>query len=317
MDKLSAMKAFVRVVEAGTFTKAADSLDVPKAQVTRQVQALEAELKTLLLNRTTRRVSVTTEGAAYYDRAVRVLDDIEELESSLSHAKVNPRGKLRIDMPSAVANYVLMPALEAFCARYPDIQLDVGVSDRPVDLIAENVDCVIRAGQVTDPSLVARRIAEVQRIVVASPAYLKRFGVPQHPSDLEDERHRVLSYFAFGGDRATYALQRGDERYEAHPKVSIAVNDASTMLAGALAGLGIARTTCFVAGPHVASGQLQVLLPQWSAGTLPLFVVYPPNRHVTAKLRVFIDWAVDLFARTLPTPLPKGTAQREPAALPS
>src|SRR5262245_33433771 len=214
VDKLNAMRTFVRVVEAGNFTKAADSLGVPKTQVSRLVQSLEGELKTLLLNRTTRRVSVTPDGAAYYERAVRVLDDIEELESRLSHAKVTPRGKLRIDCPSAIANLILIPALEDFCARYPDILIDIGISDRPVDLIGENVDCVLRAGEVTDPSLVVRRIGEIERIVCASPAYLKRCGVPRHPSDLEDVRHRVISYFSHGSERLTYVLQRGEERYE-------------------------------------------------------------------------------------------------------
>src|SRR5215813_1725870 len=131
MDKLSAMRAFVRVVEAGTFTKAAETLGVPKTQVSRLVQSLEEELKTLLLNRTTRRVTVTPDGGAYYERAVRVLDDIEELESSLSHATVRPRGRLRVDCPSAIANLILIPALGDFCARYPDITVDIGVSDRP------------------------------------------------------------------------------------------------------------------------------------------------------------------------------------------
>jgi DNA-binding transcriptional LysR family regulator len=214
MDKFGAMRAFVRVVEAGTFTRAADSLDVPKAQVTRLVQSLEAELKTLLLNRTTRRVTVTTDGAAYYQRAVRLLDELEELESSLSHAKANPRGRLRIDVPSATATMILIPAMEDFCTRYPDIQVDIGVSDRTVDLIGENVDCVLRAGELTDPSLVARRIGDIHRIACASPAYLARFGVPEHPSDLEDERHRVINYFSHGSERFTYALQRGDERHE-------------------------------------------------------------------------------------------------------
>jgi DNA-binding transcriptional LysR family regulator len=306
MDKLSAMKAFVRVVESGTFTKAADSLGVPKAQVTRLVQSLEQELKTLLLNRTTRRVTVTAEGAAYYDRAVRVLDEIEELESSMTHAKVNPRGKLRIDASSSVANLLLIPAIEDFCIRYPEIQIDIGVSDRPVDLIGENVDCVLRAGEVKDPSLVARRIGEIQRIVCASPKYLKRFGVPQHPSDLENERHRIVNYFSHGGDRLTYVLQRGQERYEVNARSIIAVNDSNSMLAAGLAGLGIARTAPFMAAPHLAAGTLQVVLPEWSAGTWPLHVVYPPNRHVSARLRVFIDWAADLFARTLKAP----TAQR-------
>jgi DNA-binding transcriptional LysR family regulator len=266
MDKLSAMKAFVRVVEAGTFTKAADLLDVPKAQVTRLVQSLEEELKTLLLNRTTRRVVVTADGAAYYDRAVRVLDDIEELESSMSHAKANPRGKLRIDVASPVANLVLIPHLEDFCARYPDIQIEMGVTDRPVDLIGENVDCVLRGGVVTDPSLVARRIGEMPRIVCASPTYLKRYGIPRHPSDLEDGRHRVLSYFSYGSERVTYALQRGDERYDVHVRSTIAVNDSSAMLAAGLAGLGIARTGVFMAASHMAAGTLEVVLPEWNAG---------------------------------------------------
>ena len=150
MDKLSAMRAFVRVVEAGTFTRAADSLGAPKAQVSRLVQSLEEELKTRLLNRTTRRVAVTADGAAYYDRASRLLTELEELESSLSRAKVAARGRLRIDTSSSIASLIVIPALPGFYARYPDIQIDVGVSDKPTDLIGENIDCVIRAGEVTD-----------------------------------------------------------------------------------------------------------------------------------------------------------------------
>jgi DNA-binding transcriptional LysR family regulator len=299
MDKLSAMRAFVRVVEAGNFTKAADSLGVPKAQVSRLVLSLEEELKTLLLNRTTRRVTVTVDGGVYYERAARVLDDIEELESNLSHAKITPRGKLRIDAPSAIAYLILIPALHDFCVRYPDILIDIGISDQAVDLIGENVDCVIRAGELTDQSLVARRVGEIHRFVCASPAYLKRHGVPQHPSDLEDDRHRVITYFSHGSERLTYVLERGDERFEVHAPSTIAVNDSGAMLAAGLAGLGIARSAPFMAAPHLAAGTLQALLPEWSAGVWPLYVVYPPNRHVSVKLRVFIDWAVELFARTL------------------
>jgi len=299
MDKLSAMKAFVRVVEAGTFTKAADTLGVPKTQVTRLVQLLEAELKTLLLNRTTRRVSVTADGSAYYERAARVLDEIEELESNMSHAKVNPRGRLRIDVPSSVANFVLIPAMEDFSARYPDIQVYIGVSDRPVDLIGENVDCVLRSGKVSDPSLVARRIGDIHTIMCASPAYLKRFGVPKHPSDLDDGRHRVIPYFTRGSVLVKDVLRRGDERHEVNATPTLAVNDYGAMLVAGLAGLGIVRTAPFMAAPHLAAGTLQVVLPEWSAGVTRLYVVYPPNRHVNAKLRAFIDWAADLFARTL------------------
>ncbi|MDM0086292.1 MULTISPECIES: LysR family transcriptional regulator [unclassified Variovorax] len=302
MDKFSAMRAFVRVVEAGNFTKAADSVGVPKGQMSRLVLLLEKELKTQLLNRTTRRVTVTADGAAYYERAVRLLDELDELESSLSRAKAAPRGRLRVDAPSAIASLILIPALPDFCARYPDIHVDVGVSDKPIDLIGENVDCVLRAGEIADPSLVARRIAEIDRIVCASPAYLARHGVPQHPSDLESDRHHAISYFSHGSERLTYVLQRGAEQYEVHARSSVAVNDSGAMLAAGLAGLGIARTAPFMAAPHLAAGTLTAVLPEWSAGAWPLYVVYPPHRHVSVKLRVFIDWVADLCARTLKAP---------------
>ncbi|HVR49132.1 MAG TPA: LysR family transcriptional regulator [Pseudorhodoferax sp.] len=302
MDKFSAMRAFVRVVEAGNFTKAADSLGVPKAQMSRLVQLLEEELKTQLLNRTTRRVTVTADGAVYYDRATQLLDELEELESSMSRAKATPRGVLRVDAPSAIASLILIPALADFCVRYPDIHIDVGVSDKPVDLIGGNVDCVFRAGEVSDQSLVARRIGEIGRFLCASPEYLKRHGVPQHPSDLEDDRHFVVNYFSHGSERLTYVLQRGAEQYRVHARSAVAVNDASAMLAAGLAGLGIARTAPFMAKPHLAAGTLTAVLPEWSAGAWPLYVVYPPNRHISVKLRVFIDWAAELFARTLNAP---------------
>ena len=301
MDKLSAMKTFVRVAEVGNFTKAADSLDVPKAQVTRLVQALEEELKTRLLNRTTRRVTVTADGAAYYARAIRVLDEIEEIESGMTHAKVNPRGKLRIDMPSQIANLIVIPALEDFCQRYPKVQIDVGISDQTVDLIADNVDCVLRAGELANASLVARKIGDLGRIVCASPSYLERFGTPLQPSDLESDQHRVLTFFSHGSVRSTYVLTRGGETCEVNPAPFVAVNDAGAMLAAGLAGLGIIRAGAVHAAPHVAAGRLRVVLPEWSAGSWPMYVVYPPNRHVSAKLRAFIDWAVELFARTLKT----------------
>ena len=181
MDKLSAMKAFVRVVEAGTFTRAADSIGLPKAQVSRLVQSLEQTLRTQLLNRNTRRVIATPDGAAYYECAVRLLDEMEEVESRMSHAALHPSGKLRIDVPSEIANAILLPAMGDFCARYPDIQIDMRVSDRPVDLLSENVDCALRIGQVHGPLSVARQVGDIRRILCASPAYLKRLGIPQSP----------------------------------------------------------------------------------------------------------------------------------------
>jgi DNA-binding transcriptional LysR family regulator len=299
MDKLSAMKAFVKVVESGTFTKAADSLGVPKAQITRLVQSLEEELKTLLLNRTTRRVMTTADGAAYYERAVRVLDDIDELESNMSTAKANPRGKLRIDVSPPVANQIIIPSLEDFCARYPDIQVDIGVGERPVDLVGEGVDCAIRAGALSDQSLVARRIGEVRRVLCASPAYLGRCGTPQHPSELNDGPHRMIRYFTYGGGQLGYLLERDGEQCEIDPKSAIAVNESSAMIAAGLAGLGIARSNMLVVAPYLESGRLRLVLPEWNAGAIPLYVLYPPNRHVSAKLRVFIDWVADVCSKSL------------------
>lgn len=300
MDKIAAMQAFVKVVEAGTFTKAADLLNLPKPSVTRLVQMLEANLQTKLLNRTTRRVTVTADGAAYFDRALRLLGELDELESSMTHAKANPRGRLRIDVGASVGQMLLIPALPDFYARYPDIQIDLGVSDRPVDLIGENVDCVLRGGEITDQSLVARRIGEFHLILCATPDYVQRHGLPLHPRDLEpDGKHRMVNYLSHRSGRPyPLTLKRDGESYEINARHTIAVNDSTASLTAGLSGLGIVATTTFQAQPHIASGALVPLLLDWCAETIPLFVVYPPNRHLSTKLRVFVDWVAELFARS-------------------
>ena len=299
MDKLQAMQVFARVVEAGTFTKAADSLTLPKPTVTRLVQTLESHLQTKLLNRTTRRVTVTADGAAYYDRAVRLLSELDELESSMTRAKANPRGRLRIDVAASVGQLLLIPALPDFYARYPDIQIDLGVSDRPVDLIGENVDCVLRGGEITDQSLVARRIGEFHTLISASPDYLQRHGTPKHPNDLEDDDHVVVNYFSHRTGRVfPFTFFKDGERIEITGRHRLSVNDSNANLAAGLSGLGIVRTSTFMAQEHIAAGRLVPLLLDWCADTIPIHVVYPPNRHLSTKLRVFVDWVADLFARS-------------------
>lgn len=296
MDKLSAMQAFARVVEAGTFTRAADSLDLPKTAVTRLIQSLEEHLQTKLLNRTTRRVTVTPDGAAYYERVRRVLADIDELEGSVSTARATPRGRIRVDVASSVAKLMVLPALPRFFERYPDIQIDLGVSDRPVDLISDNVDCVIRGGEITDPSLVARRVGEMLAGCCASPEYLQRHGVPQHPLDLENGQHRVVSYFsARTGKHFPFDFQRGDERYEIHGRYQVSVNDGTAYMAAALQGLGVVQAPYFAIKPHADKGRLVSFLCDWEIDPVPVYVVYPPNRHLGTKLRVFVDWVAELF----------------------
>jgi DNA-binding transcriptional LysR family regulator len=181
MDRFEAMRAFSRVVETGSFSKAAETLNISRTSVTQLIQQLEARLRVRLLNRTTRRVSVTHDGAQFHERVQRLLADLEEAESSLGEAAQRPRGKLRVDVPSPLARLVLVPALAEFHARYPDIQIEMGVSDRMVDIIGEHVDCVVRGGELLDQSLMARRVADLQLGVYAAPAYLERLGTPDPP----------------------------------------------------------------------------------------------------------------------------------------
>src|SRR5688572_16255637 len=195
MDQLAAMRAFSRVVEVGTFTRAAELLGTPKPTLSKLIQGLEAHLRTKLLNRTTRRVTVTADGAAYYDRVVRILADLDELDSNMTLSQASPKGRLRIDISASLALLILIPALPQFHARYPDIQIDLGVTDRPVDLVGENVDCVVRAGEITDQSLIARRIGEFGFVFCAAPSYLAQHGVPKHPAELE-RNHSMVGYFS-------------------------------------------------------------------------------------------------------------------------
>lgn len=292
------MQAYVRVVEAGTFTKAADSLGLPKATVTRLIQTLETHLRTKLLNRTTRRVTVTPDGAAYYERAMRLLSDLEELEGSMNQARMTPRGRIRIDVPGVVGREMIIPHLPDFYARYPDIQIEMGVSDRPVDLIGDNVDCVIRGGELTDQSLVARRIGEFRFVSCATPEYLRRHGTPAHPRELGEAPHRMVGYFsARTGKIVGDTFRRGDEVVEVVGNHAIAVNDADAYLQAGLAHLGLVQVTCFMAGPLLKTGELVRVLEDWDTDPVPVYVVYPPNRHLSSKLRVFVDWVVELIGR--------------------
>ncbi|WP_355609467.1 LysR substrate-binding domain-containing protein [Xanthomonas cannabis] len=301
MDRFDAMQAFARVVEAGSFTKAADTLHMSRASVTQLVQQLEARLRVTLLHRTTRRVQVTADGAAYYDRVVRLLADMDDAETSLSDASTLPRGRLRVDVPSPLARLILMPAVPAFHARYPDIQLDMGVSDRRVDLIGENVDCVIRGGTITDQSLIARHVADLQAGVYAAPAYLQRLGMPTHPSELENTRHRCVGFMRWGTTTTVpYVMQRGDDAVRVHGRHVVAADDGNAYLAAGLAGMGVLWLPVYMANAHVASGELVPVFADWQLEPMPLSIAFPPNRHVSAKLRVFIDWVIALMAEHAP-----------------
>ncbi|MFT7723028.1 MAG: LysR substrate-binding domain-containing protein [Roseateles sp.] len=307
MDRFDALQAFARVVETGSFTQAARALNVSNATVTQLVQQLEARLRVKLLHRTTRQVRVTDDGAAYYERVVRVLADLEDADSGLSDAAAALHGRLRVDVPSPLARLVLVPALPDFQARYPGIELHLGASDRMVDVIGDAIDCVLRGGELADSTLMARRVGELAMGVYAAPAYLQRAGHPAHPRDLAGDPHRLVGYLRWRSGRiAPVTLHRrdGGESVPVHGRHALAVDDGNAYLAAGVAGLGVLCVPRYMAQPHVARGELVPLLDGWRMDAMPLYLAFPPHRHVSAKLRTFIDWVVELLARQPGVALP-------------
>lgn len=270
-------------------------MNLPRSSVSKLLQDLEAHLGTKLVERTTRAVSVTVEGAAYLERASRLLADLEDMDSAIGSAGLGPRGRLRVDIGSILANQILIPALPDFEAKYPDIELVLGVSDRPTDLIGEGIDCVIRGGALADTALMARKLCELDYVLCASPEYLKGKPVPAVPSDIADH-HRVVSYFsAARGRKFPLRFSRGNEHIEFLGQSGIAVNDSSAHLTALLSHLGIGQPFGFMARPHFKTGALVELLPEWKPQNHTLHLVYPASRFPSLKLRVFADWVATVF----------------------
>ena len=214
----------------------------------------------------------------------------------MSQASATPRGRLRVDVGTSLARLLIIPNLAGFQARYPDIQLDLGVSDRIIDLVGDNVDCVIRGGELSDQSLVARRIGNMQLITVASPDYLRRHGTPDHPLDIE-KSHDIVSYFSpVTGRKYPLEFHQGEESLEVMGAHVLGINESNAYVSAVVAGMGIGQVGTFQALEPLARGELVQVLPQWSHPLIPLYVVYPPNRHLSAKVRAFVDWVADLFA---------------------
>ena len=301
MDRFDAMRAFARVVEAGSFTKAAQTLHMSKTTVTQLIQQLESRLRVRLLHRTTRKLGVTPDGAVYYERVIRLLADMEDAENSLSSAAMTPRGRLRVDVPSPLARLILVPALPAFHARYPDIQIDMGVSDRVVDLIGDNVDCVLRGGQITDQSLIARHVGDLQIGVYVAPSYVERLGAPAHPRELQNTDHCIVGFLSSRTSKIDpLVLCSENERIEITGNYVLAVDDGNAYLEAGLVGLGVIALPNYMVAAHQAVGALIPLFTQWRISPMPLYLAFPPNRHVNAKLRVFIDWIVELMEQHVP-----------------
>jgi LysR family transcriptional regulator for bpeEF and oprC len=296
MDRLQAMQVFTRVVDTNSFTKAADTLELPRASVTTIIQNLESYLGVRLMHRTTRRLSVTPDGAAYYERCVRILSDVEETEVSLQKGNKKPRGKLRVDVPGAIGRTIVIPKLADFHARYPDIELQLGLSDSPVDLLQEGVDCALRVGALQDSSLVARRIGLFECITCASPQYLESAGVPGSLEELA--QHNAVNYFSSRTGRIVHWVFLGDGgEVEVKMSSTVSVNDADAYVTCAVEGFGLIQPPRFMVLPHLRVGTLSEVLPGWKSLPMPISVVYPASRPLSAKVRVFVDWIAEVFDR--------------------
>jgi LysR family transcriptional regulator, regulator for bpeEF and oprC len=289
------MLLFVRIVETGGIARAAGSLGIPNATATTLLQRLEASLGVKLLNRTTRRVSVTPDGAAYYTRAAAILADVRDAEESLSQRSAAPRGRLRVDAPTLIARSVIVPALPRFFAQYAEIELALACNDRHFDLVAESIDCALWIGEIGDTSLVSRRVGFVYFATCAAPSYIATHGLPAHPRELA--RHRCINHFSpRTGETAQWVFSRNGERVEAVFPGNLALEDENSYVSAAEAGLGIAQMPAFVVKEAMERRALELVLGDWFPEPSPLHIVYPQSRHLSRKVRVFVDWLAALIS---------------------
>lgn len=293
MDQVKAMKVFVRIYERSSFTLAADDLNLPRATLTHTLNQFEAWLGTRLLERSTRRVRPTLDGEAYYLRCVQLLAELEEAE--LAFRSVAPKGRLRVDLHGTLAKYFVIPALPQFMARYPEVELSISEADRFVDLIAEGVDCVLRAGTLGDSALIGRRVATLRQVTCASPAYLRKYGEPKRLADLGE--HRAVNYVS----RTTaklfpFEFMVDGQVQEVTIEGELSVFGAEIYSASAVAGLGIIQCPHYRIAELINQGVMQEILTDTPPPPMPVSVLYPQNRHMSPRVRVFVDWLAEIFA---------------------
>lgn len=295
MDRLKAMQTFVRIVEANSFSKAAETLDLQRASLTSTLQNLEAFLGTRLLQRSTRRLSLTPDGAEYFEKCIQILAAIEELENGFrDHSQKGPKGKLRLDMPGAVGRHVVLPRIAEFYDAYPDLELVMSLTDRLVDMTQEGVDCALRVGSLQDSSLVGRQIGSMQFVTCATPSYLKRYGTPRTIEELR--QHRLVTHCSGRTGRAfDWDFQVDGKVVKAELSGIVSVNDADAHVTCGLQGLGLMQPARYQVREYLDRGDLVEVLPQWLPVPMPVSLLYPQNRKNVAKLRLFADWVEEIF----------------------
>lgn len=296
MDRLQAIEVFTRVVETNSFSKAAELLDLPRGSVSTQIQALEQYLGVRLLNRTTRAVSVTEDGALYYERCLRILAELTEAEASLSNKRESPTGTVRADTSGTLARTLLLPALDEFYRAYPHIEVRLGLADRNIDLIQDGVDCVIRMGTLEESSLVARRIGNSRITTCASPAYLEANGTPTTLEELSE--HRAINYVsARTGRTFPFEFLVDNEIVKVSLTGGLAVNDGTVYIAAGVRGFGIIQPSRFMVADLIERGELVEILTSFQSPPTPLSIVYPHRRNLSSRVRAFTDFVTEIARR--------------------
>ncbi|MFO3704725.1 LysR family transcriptional regulator [Xanthomonas codiaei] len=298
MDSMDSLRAFLRVAELGSFTQAAETLGLPKASVSTAVQRLEASLGTQLLHRTTRRVQLTGDGSAFYQRSRDLLDDMDELQGMFQRERGQLRGRLRVDMSAGIARNFVIPALPAFLAQHPQLEVEISGTDRRVDVVREGFDCVLRVGTLEDTSLVARPLGAFRIVSCASAGYLALRGTPQCLDDLA--QHDLVHYVPTLGQRSPGFEYHDGQAYRLLPMHGpVTVNNGDGYLAAALAGLGIIQAPASPLRPYLDSGALVEILPELAAEPMPVTLLYAQRRHLPQRVRAFMDWVADVMAQHL------------------
>lgn len=298
MDRIDQLRIFLRVAQCGSFTLAADQLALPRTSVSMAVQQLEARLGARLLHRTTRRVGLTPDGEALLERASALVADVDELEQQFRPAGGALAGRLRVEMPSRIARRLVAPALPDFFARHPAIEVELGSSDRAVDLVQEGIDCALRVGPLAPSSLVARPLGWLRLINCASPAYLARYGTPRTPADLEG--HAAVHYASPATGRiAPWEWQQAGEPRALALRGRVAANNVETYIACCLAGLGLIQVPAFDVREHLDAGELVEVLHDWPALPMPAQIIYPHRRHLSRRVQAFSHWLAEVLAPCL------------------
>ena len=293
MDRLHAMEIFVRVAELASFTKAADSMGMPKASISTSVQQLESLLGTRLLHRTTRKVQMTQDGQALYERCKDLLSDVDELESLFQQTPSAIHGRLRVDMPTGMARQLVIPHLPAFLTRYPGIELELSSTDRRVDIVQEGFDCVLRVGTLGDSDLIARPLGHLHAVNCVSPGYIALHGEPRQLEDLA--QHFLVRYVLMLGLKADgFEYWDGSRYVQAPMKGAITVNNAESYSDACVAGLGIIQVPRVGVRDLLANGTLVEVLPDLQAKAMPVSLIYPNRRNLSKRVQVFMDWLSEL-----------------------